>query len=54
MESLHLTYEETVRKIPYRTLILMTKDKQHSTDAEVWEEMTPEEEEKFLQSKMKG
>lgn len=29
MEILHLTYEETVCKIPYRNLLLMQKDKLH-------------------------
>ena len=29
MENLHLSYEEVVRKIPYRNLVLMQKDKLH-------------------------
>lgn len=28
-ESLHLTYEEIVDKIPYRNLIIMQRDKMH-------------------------
>lgn len=43
MDSLHLSYREVVKEIPYRTLLLMTKDKQHSTDAEVWEEVDEDE-----------
>ena len=29
METLHLTYDEVVNKIPYRNLLLMQKDKLH-------------------------
>ena len=29
MESLHLTYDEVWRKIPYRNLLIMQKDKLH-------------------------
>lgn len=29
METLHLTYDEVVREIPYRNLLLMQKDKLH-------------------------
>lgn len=29
MDSLHLSYEDVVYKIPYRNLIIMQKDKQH-------------------------
>jgi hypothetical protein len=29
MENLHLTYDEVVRKIPYRNLLIMQKDKLH-------------------------
>ena len=29
MESLHLTYDEVVRKVPYRNLVMMQKDKLH-------------------------
>lgn len=29
MENLHLTYDEVVRKIPYRNLLLMQRDKLH-------------------------
>lgn len=27
MDSLHLTYEQVVNKIPYRNLVIMSKDK---------------------------
>ena len=43
MESLHLSYDEVINGIPYRTLLLMCKDKQHSTDGEVWEEVDENE-----------
>ncbi len=29
MESLHLTYDEVFEKIPYRNLVLMSRDKLH-------------------------
>ena len=29
MESLHLTYDEVVCKIPYRNLVMMQRDKLH-------------------------
>lgn len=29
METLHLTYDEVVNKIPYRILLIMQKDKLH-------------------------
>ena len=29
MDNLHLTYDEVVRKIPYRNLLIMQKDKLH-------------------------
>ena len=54
MESLHLSYREVFEELPYRTLLLMCKDKQRSTSNEVWEEMTDEEEEAFFSGKMKG
>ena len=30
MESLHLSYDEVVYKIPYRNLIIMQRDKLHA------------------------
>ena len=43
IENLHLTYDEVVRGIPYRVLVLMLKDKQHTCYGEVWEEVDEEE-----------
>lgn len=44
MESLHLTYHEVVHEIPYRNLVIMNKDKQHTVyDSEVMQEVTEEE-----------
>ena len=34
MDTLHLTYDEVWEKIPYRNLLLMTKDKMHTADKE--------------------
>ena len=39
MENLHLSYAEVVNEIPYRTLLMMAKDKQHVAYGEVWEEV---------------
>lgn len=35
MDSLHLTYDEVVNKIPYRNLIIMQMDKQHEVCGDV-------------------
>lgn len=35
MDSLHLSYDEVVNRIPYRNLIIMQKDKQHKAFGEV-------------------
>lgn len=44
MESLHLTYNEVLHEIPYRNLVLMSKDKQRVVyDSEVMQEVTEEE-----------
>ena len=32
IDTLHLTYDEVWEKIPYRNLVLMTKDKMHTAD----------------------
>ena len=50
MESLHLTYDEVVEKIPYRNLLIMSKDKLHIATGDV--EMTPEEEREFIKQKL--
>lgn len=43
MDSLHLSYNEVVRVIPYRNLLLMAKDKQREAYGEVYYETTEEE-----------
>ncbi len=52
METLHLTYHEVLHEIPYRLLIIMSKDKQHQTTGEVMEEVSEEEFFKGRQSKI--
>ena len=43
-ESLHLTYDEVVNKIPYRNLIIMQKDKMRTLiDSEVIYEVSDDE-----------
>lgn len=39
MESLHLTYDEVVDRIPYRDLVLMQKDKLHVVYGDTVEEV---------------
>ena len=43
MENLHLSYAEVVDILPYRTLLLMAKDKQHVAYGEVFVEVDEEE-----------
>lgn len=43
MEGLHLSYEEVVHIVPYRNLLLMTKDKLHVAYGEVMKEVSAEE-----------
>jgi hypothetical protein len=43
MECLHLSYDEVVRKIPYRNMLLMSKDKARVAYGEVYYESTEEE-----------
>lgn len=43
MDSLHLTYHEVVHVIPYRNLLIMSKDKQHTVYGDVMREVTEEE-----------
>lgn len=43
MDSLHLTYDEVVNKIPYRNLVIMQKDKQHEAFGEVEREVSDSE-----------
>lgn len=43
MDSLHLSYDEVVNRIPYRNLIIMQKDKQHEAFGEVEREVSDSE-----------
>ena len=43
MDGLHLTFTEVVDTIPYRNLLIMAKDKQHSATGEVMREVSEEE-----------
>lgn len=43
MEYLHLSYDEVVRKIPYRNLQLMMRDKQRVAYGTVIREVSEEE-----------
>lgn len=52
MDTLHLTYDEVLNKIPYRTLLIMSRDKLRVAYGEVFREMTEEEEKAFIASKM--
>lgn len=52
METLHLTYNEVVNEIPYRTLLIMSKDKLHVVYGEIEQEMTEEEEKAFIAKKL--
>lgn len=43
MDNLHLTYDEVVYRIPYRNLVIMMKDKQHTVYGEVLQEVSEED-----------
>lgn len=44
MDTLHLSYREVVHEIPYRNLVIMTKDRQRPVyGGEVMKEITAEE-----------
>ena len=43
IEALHLTYDDVFRRIPFRTLLLMLKDKQHTTSGDVMVEVDEDE-----------
>lgn len=44
MDTLHLSYREVVHEIPYRNLVIMTKDRQRPVyGGEVMKEVTAEE-----------
>ena len=53
MDSLHLTYHQVLEEIPYRVLVLMSKDKLRCASGEVYREMTEEEALAFTRSKIK-
>ena len=40
MENLHLSYDEVVRKIPYRNLVMMQRDKLHVVYGDKIEEVS--------------
>ena len=52
MDSLHLSYHEVLDGIPYRTLLIMSKDKMRVATGKVYREMTEEEEREFIRQKM--
>lgn len=52
MESLHLTYDEVVNKIPYRNLLIMSRDKMRVATGKVYREMTEAEERAFIRGKL--
>lgn len=43
MDGLHLTYQQTVYEIPYRNLVIMSKDKAHIAYGEVYRETSEEQ-----------
>lgn len=43
VEALHLSYDDVFYKIPFRVLLLMIKDKQHTSYGDVYEEVSEEE-----------
>lgn len=51
MESLHLSYDEVLDKIPYRTMLIMSRDKLRVASGKVWREMTEDEEKAFIAKK---
>lgn len=51
MDSLHLTYNQVLDEIPYRNLLIMSKDKLHVCYGDVYREMTEDEEMAFIAAK---
>ena len=51
MDSLHLTLDEVLDRIPYRTLLIMSRDKMRVATGKVYREMTEEEEAEFFREK---
>ena len=52
MESLHLSYQEVLDGIPYRTLMIMSRDKLRIATGKVYREMTEDEELEFIKKKL--
>ena len=52
MDTLHLSYEEVLDKIPYRTLLIMSRDKLRVAYGDVYREMNEDEEKAFIAAKM--
>lgn len=52
MDSLHLSWHEVVEELPYRTLLVMSRDKLRIATGKVYREMTEEEEREFIRKKM--
>lgn len=50
MDNLHLTYTEVMEIIPYRNLLIMSKDKAHIATGDVMREVSEDE---FFKGKMK-
>lgn len=40
MDGLHMTYEEVMNEVPYRLLLLMQRDKQHTATGAVVKKAT--------------
>lgn len=51
MEGLHLPWRAVVHELPFRTLLLMMKDKLHVAYGEVLKEVTPEQ---FFHGRLPG
>ena len=51
MDSLHLTYDEVLNKIPYRNLLIMSRDKMRVAYGDVYREMTADEERAYIAKK---
>ena len=43
MDSLHLSYDEVLHRIPYRNLLIMQKDKLRIASGDVMQEVSEEE-----------
>ena len=47
-----MTYDEVVNKIPYRNLLIMSRDKMRVATGKVYREMTEAEERAFIRGKL--